>query len=378
MLAKLDVNPALQPRKYLYAPLAMFAEHPATGELLPVAIQTDQEPNPLRNNLFIPDGTYDWTIAKTIVEIADGTIHEPVSHLGRTHMFIEPFVVATGRNLGENHPVCRLLWPHFEGTLFINHAAVHTLAAPGGQVESLLACTLTAALKLMVDQLHSYPFNEAMLPKTFEERDVLDLKNYPYRDDTTLYWKAIGAWVSNYLALFYHSDPMIQADAALQRWCSDLVSNEGGRVIGLGLEGGIPTVQYLADVLTMIIFTSSVQHAAVNFPQYDFMSYCPNMPLAGYSQFPGPNPAGAQDYLDILPTMGRAKEQLEAGASLGLMHYTQLGQYPANYFSGVGIPLVRKFQSDVAAAGAEIAVRNTTRRPYSTLLPSAIPQSINI
>ena len=40
-----------------------------------------------------------------------------VSHLGRTHLFIEPFVIATERQLGENHPLRLLLRPHFEGTL---------------------------------------------------------------------------------------------------------------------------------------------------------------------------------------------------------------------------------------------------------------------
>jgi arachidonate 15-lipoxygenase len=378
ILQKLAVNPAAQPVKYLYAPIAMFAEHPVSGELVAVAIQTDQQPDPSRNNLFIADGGYDWLIAKTIVEIADGTVHEPVSHLGRTHLFIEPFVVATGRNLPSNHPVCRLLWPHFEGTLFINHAAVYTLAAPGGNLEELLACTLPAALGLAVDQLHAYPFNEAMLPNTFVERDVADLKSYPYRDDAMLYWTAIGAWVKSYLALFYHSDEAVGLDLALQRWYSDLASNDGGRVIGLGQDGAIRTQRYLTDVLTMIIFTSSVQHAAVNFPQYDLMSYCPNMPLAAYSQFPGPAPAGLQDYLDILPPMKRAEDQLNVGFMLGTMHYTQLGQYPSNYFSGPGIELVNQFKADVTAAGNTIRARNATRRPYSTLLPDAIPQSINI
>jgi arachidonate 15-lipoxygenase len=378
ILEKLAVNPAAQPAKYLYAPVALFAEHPTTGALTPVAIQTAQQPDNDRNNLFIADGSYNWLIAKTIVETADATVHEPVSHLGRTHLFIEPFVVATGRNLPPDHPVCRLLWPHFEGTLFINHAAVFTLAAPGGNLEQLLAATLPAALGMAVDQLHAYPFNDAMLPKTFLERDVADLQSYPYRDDAMLYWNAIGKWVRNYLALFYGSDEAVAADIPLQRWYSDLIANEGGRVIGLGEEGGIKTRRYLTDALTMVIFTSSVQHAAVNFPQYDLMSYCPNMPLAAYSQFPGSEPAGPRDYLDILPTLTRAGDQQKVGFMLGTMHYTQLSQYPPNYFSGVGFPLLQQFQSDVAAAGHTIRTRNTTRTPYKTLLPDAIPQSINI
>ena len=132
--------------------------------------------------------------------------------------------------------------------------------------------------------------------------------------------------------------------------------------------------------LTMIIFTASVQHAAVNFPQLDFFTYAPNLPGACYAQFPKADgtPATEQDYIDMLPNRSQSIGQLDLAFLLGSAHYTELGQYPANYFSGVGIPMVQKFQANIAAAGATIDQRNLTRRPYKTLKPTGIPQSINI
>ena len=116
--------------KYLYAPLALFAVPQADcpQSLVPVAIQCHQ--SSAENPIFTPppprtpeSEQWSWLIAKTIVQIADANYHELISHLGRTHLWIEPFIIATARELAQNHPLGILLRPHFEGTLFINNAA---------------------------------------------------------------------------------------------------------------------------------------------------------------------------------------------------------------------------------------------------------------
>ncbi|HSE38853.1 MAG TPA: lipoxygenase family protein, partial [Blastocatellia bacterium] len=84
--------PAAQ--KYNYAPLALFAVPPGGQSLLPVAIQCSPRPGP-DNPIFLPQDGDNWLIAKTMVQIADANFHEVVSHLARTHLFIEPFVIAT-------------------------------------------------------------------------------------------------------------------------------------------------------------------------------------------------------------------------------------------------------------------------------------------
>ena len=99
--------------KYLYAPLALFATNKETRKLTPVAIQCRQRPGP-DNPIFTPDDGYNWRIAKTIVEIADGNYHQAITHLGRTHLTLEPFIVAAHRQFGPNHPP-RALQPHFDG-----------------------------------------------------------------------------------------------------------------------------------------------------------------------------------------------------------------------------------------------------------------------
>jgi arachidonate 15-lipoxygenase len=367
--------------KYLYAPLALFVVDRKTKELMPVAIQCKQTPAP-DNPIFTPDDGPSWLMARTIVAIADANVHEAITHLARTHLLIEPFVISTYRQLDCQHPLFRLLWPHFEGTLAINDAAWRHLIANKGAVEKLMAGHITASRQLAAGGVQSYLFNESMLPHALAQRGVSDtdwLANYPYRDDALLYWSAIHRWVRDYLSLYYPSDAEVVGDPELKAWLAEIGTQEGGRIKGFGPTGS-PTLAYLIEAVTMIVFTGSVQHAAVNFPQYDLMSYVPHMPLAGYMPAPTSKTGHTHaDHLAMLPPLDMAELQMELGYILGTVHYTTLGQYPVNYFNDprVAGPL-KQFQADLADIGRQIDLRNQTRRPYLYLKPAGVPQSINI
>ncbi|MGB5636371.1 MAG: lipoxygenase family protein [Waterburya sp.] len=390
--------------KYLCAPLALFAV-PQAGNcpqsLVPVAIQCHQDPSS-ENPIFTPPpaGTpeeeqWSWLIAKTIVQIADANYHELISHLGRTHLLIEPFIIATERQLAPNHPLGILLRPHFQGTLFINNAATVGLINKDGIVDATFGGTLDESLRITLEGVRGYPFsfNDSMLPTFFEQRgvnDVTKLPDYPYRDDGMLIWNAIHQWVDSYISVYYHNDQDVIEDTELQNWFQSLIANDGGRMTGFGesnSSGGldIHSKTYLIDAVTLLIFTCSAQHAAVNFAQATYMSYAPNMPLAGYQ--PAPNFAtGAteDDYFNLLPPLEQAEAQMNITYTLGSVYYTQLGQYQDKdeppYFTDINVhqPL-EDFQDRLQEIEAIIQERNGVRATfYSFLLPSRIPQSTNI
>jgi arachidonate 15-lipoxygenase len=276
-----------------------------------------------------------------------------------------------------------LLRPHFEGTLAINDAAQRALIAPFGGVDTLLSSTIDNSRVLTVLGLQSFGFNTAMLPKQLQQRGVDDpnlLPVYPYRDDALLTWDAIHQWVSDYLKLYYTTDQDIQNDAYIQAWAAEVQAHDGGRIADFGEEGGIKTREYLVDAVTLIIFTASVQHAAVNFPQKDLMGYAPGFPLAGYL------PASIlkeevteQDYLKLLPPLEQAQQQYNLLALLGSVYYNKLGEYPQKHFPDPKVePLLRSLQSQLEEIEITIKKRNLIRPPYEYLLPSKIPQSINI
>ena len=392
--------------KYLCAPLALFAV-PQAGNcpqsLVPIAIQCHQEPSS-ENPIFTPTppGTpeeeqWSWLIAKTIVQIADANYHELISHLGRTHLLIEPFIIATARELAPNHPLGILLRPHFQGTLFINNAATVGLINKDGIVDATFGGTLDESLRITLEGVRGYPFsfNDSMLPKFFEQKgldDVTKLPDYPYRDDGMLIWNAIHQWVDSYISVYYHNDQDVIQDTELQNWVQSLIANDGGRMTGFGesnSSGGldIHSKTYLIDAVTLLIFTCSAQHAVVNFAQATYMSYAPNMPFAGYQ--PAPNLASGatkDDYFNLLPPLAQAEAQMNITYTLGSVYYTQLGQYldkdnpNLDYFTDqdVQAPL-ESFQNRLREIETIIQERNGVRPTfYSFLLPSRIPQSTNI
>jgi arachidonate 15-lipoxygenase len=373
-------------QKYIYAPLALFAlpkGSEPTRLLRPIAIQCGQTPGSDYPIITPDSGKYAWLFAKTIVQIADANFHEAVTHLARTHLFVGGFVMATYRQLPSNHPLSLLLRPHFVGTLAINNAAQRTLIAPGGGVDRLLSSTIDNSRVLAVRGLQSYGFNQAMLPKQLKQRGVDDpnlLPVYPYRDDALLIWDAIHQWVSDYLDLYYATDQNIQNDVALQAWAEEAQAYNGARISDFGENGAIQTKNYLVDAVTLIIFTASAQHAAVNFPQLDIMGYAPVVPLAGYMPASTLNRVVTeQDYLNLLPPLEQAQRQYNLLYMLGSVYYNKLGEYPQGHFQDSQvISRLQAFQRNLQQVEAIINQRNLNRPAYEYLLPSRIPQSINI
>ncbi|MBD2667418.1 lipoxygenase family protein [Richelia sinica] len=369
-------------QKYAAAPIGLFAVPPAHSSsfnLVPIAISCQQ-------SVFTPLETGTWMTAKNVLQMADSNYHELVSHLGRTHLVIEPFIVATN-HLPNNHVVKNLLKPHLEGTVLINYGAHKFLIAPKGAVDSLLVGTIESDQKLAIKAAQSYllNFNQIAFPDTLNSRGVTDTKQlpiYPYRDDGTLIWNAIYKWVFAYLSAYYTSDAVIVSDKDLQNWSAKLISPKGGRLQNFGedSQGRIKTLDYLVKAISTIIFTASAQHAAVNFAQRGLMMYTPAFPLARYTPTPT-NPQVSEDFVNGLPSLEKAQEQINILYLLGSVYYTKLGEYSKSITGGnqqVEAAL-DDFQKDLQEIEKIINGLNTERMiPYRSLLPSKIPQSINI
>jgi arachidonate 15-lipoxygenase len=374
-------------QKHLWAPIAMFAvpQRTAAGRRLQaVAIQVAQQPG-ADNPIFLrpkPDTqSAEWEKAKTVVQIADGNFHEAISHLGQTHLVVEPFAIATLNQL-DGHSIFQLLMPHFEGTLFINNAAQAKLIAPGGTVDAIFGGTIDSSRVAAAKGVQAilFDFGASSVPELLARRGVdnqQQLPYYPYRDIAVSLWDAILAWTTDYVSAHYATEDGPANDKTLQNWVAELTSHEGGRVKDVGeMKGGqeiIATRSRLAKILAIIIFTASAQHSAVNFPQASIMAFAPAMPLAGYMPVPSEGP-----WLAMLPPLDQALIQLNIGTLLGSVHYTRLGQYGDGYFTDPPVKIaLTKFQAALGAIEEDMK-KNGLDKAYPYLLPSLIPQSINI
>ncbi len=377
-----------QTPKYIYAPWAAFAVPRGGGRLCPFAIQTG--PTPEDRIIYTPLDGYSWKIAKNCVLAAHNTHHELASHLGLTHYLMDAFVVSTRRNLSTRHPVGALLTHHFEGTILINFAATNVLIKPEKAVDRLIGADLPSAYEFVKNTRLGYSFRSNYLPDRMRRLGTMDssiLRHYPYRDDGLLIWNLTQKWIEEFVSTFYKNDSEVASDTELQAWAAELASPEGGMVKDFGdTPGQVLSREDLVGILTMVLFTAGPQHAAVNFTQGTDMAFMPANPLAGFT----PEPKGLghteEDWLQNLPPLEVGVTTAGILAVLAGINYTSYGNYDQHpngilkdFTDGPISEALARHKARLAAAEAEIERRNQTRYvPYIHLLPSRIPQSINI
>ena len=138
-------------RRVLPQPLAFFYWDSDRDCLLPIGIKLDASKPSAR--VYTPeDPEHDWLFAKICVQIADFNHHELSTHLGRTHLAMEPFAVSTQRTMPPGHPVTLLLTAHTRFMIQNNDLALGLLLGKKGPIDTLL-CVSQAILCLQVSSV---------------------------------------------------------------------------------------------------------------------------------------------------------------------------------------------------------------------------------
>lgn len=385
--------------KYLPKSIALFTWDKDAGEdkdsdyngrLVPLAIQVDK--NETQFEVLVPEDDKGsgllWTIAKILFSITDANAHEMYTHLGSHHFALEAFGAVTARQLSAQHPLHLLLKPHLRFLLWNNQQGMERLVQPSGPVDILLAGTLRSSLQTSINAADNWS-----IKNTFDEdmkrRNVgaeSDLPHYPFRDDGRLIWSAIESFVAEYLAIYYQSPCDIENDYELQSWAAELSSTEdnGGHI--KDMPNKISCLEELVDIVTMIIFANSAGHSAINFTQYPYMGFSPNMPLAGYAShhdFLQSQDGTVAQQLDfvirLLPPQFVATLQISITNALSIYHYDQLGEYETAFESALANQSVYEFNQNLQNIERRIQNRNQRRFvAYPYLLPSEILNSASI
>lgn len=375
-------------QKYLPTPTAFFYFDPTQQVLLPIAIQIQPQAGGV---IFTPqDQPLDWLVAKMCVQVADANHHEMGTHLCWTHFVMEPFAISTPRQLAENHPVHLLLAPHLQFLLAINDQGRQLLINPymegqvGGHVDRIMAGTLAESYNIVTAAYTQWSLDQFAFPQGIQHRgldNVETLPHFPYRDDGMLLWRAIHSFVASYLTYFYSTPTSIKADLELQAWAQELAAAEGGRV--KGMPSVLETVEQLIEVVTNVIFTCGPQHAAINFSQFDYMAYIPNMPQAAYANITSKGLIPDERALmTFLPPKEQAEAQIKIVTFLSFYRHDRLGYYDEVFnltFRNTPVKMmVQRFQQELNEIEQRIEIRNHQRFvPYPYLKPSLVPNSFS-
>ncbi|XP_072043149.1 allene oxide synthase-lipoxygenase protein-like [Amphiura filiformis] len=377
--------PCTESNKVMPSPMALFFVN-EDKNLVPVAIQLLQEQASANPIYFPTDPEYTWLAAKMWFNVADAGWHQSAAHLGYTHLLMGSACIATHRCLSPSHPIFRLLAPHFLYLIAVNTKAVSILLDEGGWVDRSMLIGHVGMLEIIRRVWSTWRLDvQGNLPKDLEDRGVADpavLPNYHYRDDAILLWVAIKKYVSAVVVGHYDRQEKLEKDYELQDWADTLTAaHTGCGIKGVPGDGTFDTCEQLIDTVTSLIFICSVQHAAVNFAQYDFYGFPPQSPayLRG-EPLKDKTPLKESDIIDMLANKDRIKIMMVMTRLLSKRGTNGLADYEVEYqFDPIGTKALKAFREDLKEIGATIESRNATRyTPYTYLHPSEVPNAISI
>ncbi|KAK5616190.1 hypothetical protein CRENBAI_015965 [Crenichthys baileyi] len=373
-------------QQYLVAPLVLLHRTP-DDKLMPIAIQLKQTPAE-DNPIFLPtDSEWDWMSAKTFVRNADFNLHELSAHLLHTHLLAEVFTVALLRNIPMMHPLYKLLMPHTRYTLMINLLAREYLISKDGVFTKFASSGGEGMFTILRRALSSITYRSLCLPDDISDRGLQDVPNFFYRDDGLDLWNIIYSFVQGTLSYYYKNDEMVKEDYFLQAWiCIPTVLN---------------TVDELLKFVTMVIFTCSAQHSAVNNGQpiseqqsvhitcgpdsapYDFIGWMPNTPVS--LERPPPSRKGEATEATLLDTFPTVDTTVNGMAAVWLLSKHSsvseyLGNYPEQRFTDdVPLQKTKTFEEQLKSLSLKINERNKhLELPYPYLDPKVVENSVSV
>jgi arachidonate 15-lipoxygenase len=375
ILDGISYGPAHGFRKFLGAPIGLFALSPDRARLRPVAIRCERE-----GDWFDPAGGAGWQMAKTWFQAADSAYHGMVEHATLCHIVIGGLGVCAYRTLAPNHPIRCLLRPHLDLTLAIDEAT-RGLFEAGGRAPTLQGFDLHGGIALAQRALQQFDWWARTPPREFSDRGVLEssvLPEYPYRDDILPYWDALLTFVDHALSMHYVSDDDVASDPELQAFLDELRSDDCMGIASIGVvEDRETLIQFLASVL----WRASPYHAVINYGVWPFMGFAAGGPTASYAPAPkGGTTYDAVDHLLMLPPLDQVLRQIADVWPVGHTRLNRLGQYAPG---ALGDP-----RAEEAVAGLQMALERLERQihernrsrlvPYELLLPSLVTASIHI
>ncbi|XP_078154303.1 lipoxygenase 2.3, chloroplastic-like [Carex rostrata] len=275
------------------------------GTLMPIAIELTRPASPTKpqwKQVFTDEwdatSSWLWKLAKIHVCSHDTGYHQLVSHWLRTHCCVEPYIIATHRQLSAMHPIYRLLHPHFRYTMEINALARGQLINADGIIEQCFSPGKYSIELSSVAYGLEWRFDMEALPADLIRRGMavedpnaeyglrLTIEDYPFANDGLLIWTSLKQWVTDYVNHYYKTPNDVLQDSEIQEWWLEIRTKGHADKKDEPWWPKLENQDDLIQILTTIMWVTSGHHAAVNFGQYHYGGYFPNRPTIARTNMP--------------------------------------------------------------------------------------------
>lgn len=219
-----------------------------------------------------------WALAGRLALCALSTHTSLIRHWNWVHLIGgETLSIVTRNVLPDDHPLCRLLWPHIFGTQASNRLGMESQVVPGGDFESVFSYAREEMHRLVDDSVGGFDA-KAWDPQGYAaKRGVLHAGfDQPTEGNLAALFDVMLRHTARYLALYYDTDADVRADRAICEWMDAL---------GKALPNGLPvtaasiTQASLARLAACCLYLGTVQHELVGSLLWNYQVWTNVMPV---------------------------------------------------------------------------------------------------
>jgi arachidonate 15-lipoxygenase len=254
------VQNAIRSGLYFQSSISLYYETDA-GKLMPVAILVlnyDNVTSQYTPGLICTplNDKWDWLLAKIIVRNVAHQYHN-VWHVSLIHVVIESFFISTQRNLNAYHPLFNLLSKILTNADIFTYITENYLINPGGYFD-FLSIGGAGFTEWILHFLDNYNWNSQKLHTDIQNRNMNNIKYFPFRDDAYTITHLETTFLSSYIEIYYETDTDVINDYELQAWVLEISKTTPGVLDSL------QTKSQLIDLVSQLLYLTSIAHHGIN------------------------------------------------------------------------------------------------------------------
>lgn len=219
-----------------------------------------------------------WALAGRLALCALSTHTSLIRHWNWVHLIGgETLSIVTRNVLPDDHPLCRLLWPHIFGAQASNRLGMESQVVPGGDFESVFSYAHEEMYRLMDDSVGGFDA-KAWDPQGYAAKRGLLHAGFdqPTEGNLAALFDVMLRHTARYLALYYETDADVRADRAICEWVDAL---DKALPNGLPVTSASLTLVSLARLAACCLYLGTVQHELVGSLLWNYQVWTDVMPV---------------------------------------------------------------------------------------------------